>query len=73
MRPFGRHIRASSTSISSSRASFDSRRLFHATAPRRKDHHFDTLKFVQRLRDEGFTEEQSVAIMQVLHNVMEEG
>ncbi|KAK6074702.1 hypothetical protein SCUP515_06331 [Seiridium cupressi] len=48
------------------------KRSFHATAPRARDHHFDTLKFVQRLRDEGFTEEQSVAMMKVLNDVIEE-
>src|SRR6188768_2170393 len=39
------------------------RRGFHASAVRRRDHHFDTLKFVQRLQSEGFTEDQSVAMM----------
>jgi hypothetical protein len=39
---------------------------------RRRDHHFDTLKFVQRLEEEGFTEEQSVAMMKVLNDVIEE-
>lgn len=48
------------------------RRAFHASAPRRRDHHFDTLKFVQRLQSEGFTEEQSVAMMKVLNDVIEE-
>ncbi|KAK3300774.1 uncharacterized protein B0H64DRAFT_334306 [Chaetomium fimeti] len=48
------------------------RRSFHATAPRRRDHHFDTLRFVQRLQEEGFTEEQSVAMMKVLNDVIEE-
>lgn len=48
------------------------RRAFHATAPRPRDHHFDTLKFVQRLRSEGFTEEQSVAMMRTLNDVIEE-
>lgn len=38
----------------------------------RRDHHFDTLKFVQRLQSEGFTEEQSVAMMKVLNDVIEE-
>lgn len=47
-------------------------RAFHASAPRRRDHHFDTLKFVQRLQSEGFTEEQSVAMMKVLNDVIEE-
>ena len=45
---------------------------FHTTAPRQRDHHFDTLKFVQRLQDEGFTEDQSVAMMKVLNDVIEE-
>ncbi|CAK7271002.1 Protein fmp32, mitochondrial [Sporothrix epigloea] len=48
------------------------RRAFHATTPRPRDHHFDTLKFVQRLRDDGFTEAQSVAMMKVLNDVIEE-
>ena len=48
------------------------RRNFHATASRSRDHHFDTLKFVQRLKEEGFTEEQSVAMMKVLSDVIEE-
>lgn len=52
--------------------SFHFRRSFHASAPRSRDHHFDTLKFVQRLQDEGFTEEQSVAMMKVLNDVIEE-
>ncbi|PFH57730.1 hypothetical protein XA68_14639 [Ophiocordyceps unilateralis] len=47
-------------------------RGFHATALRRRDHHFDTLKFVRRLQSEGFTEEQSVAMMKVLNDVIEE-
>jgi hypothetical protein len=48
------------------------RRVFHATASRPRDHHFDTLKFVERLKGEGFTEEQSVAMMKVLSDVIEE-
>jgi predicted DsbA family dithiol-disulfide isomerase len=48
------------------------RRAFHATAPRSRDHHFDTLKFVQRLQEEGFTEAQAVAMMKVLSDVIEE-
>lgn len=47
-------------------------RAFHATARRARDHHFDTLKFVQRLQEEGFTEAQSVAMMKVLSDVIEE-
>jgi hypothetical protein len=49
-----------------------SHRVFHATARRARDHHFDTLKFVQRLKEEGFTETQSVAMMKVLSDVIEE-
>lgn len=48
------------------------RRAFHATTRQFRDHHFDTLKFVQRLKDEGFSEEQSVAMMKVLSDVIEE-
>ncbi|KAF2456918.1 hypothetical protein BDY21DRAFT_287225 [Lineolata rhizophorae] len=45
---------------------------FSASAALARVHHFDTLKFVQRLKDEGFTEEQAVAMMQVLGDVIEE-
>ncbi|KAF2098670.1 DUF1640-domain-containing protein [Rhizodiscina lignyota] len=48
------------------------RRPFSATAKPQRDHHFDTLKFVERLQSEGFTEEQSVAMMKVLSDVIEE-
>jgi hypothetical protein len=48
------------------------RRAFSTTVARQKAHHFDTLKFVQRLKDEGFTEEQAVAMMRVLNDVIEE-
>ncbi|CZR50632.1 related to middle part of C.elegans myosin heavy chain A [Phialocephala subalpina] len=48
------------------------RRAFHATTRQSRDHHFDTLKFVQRLREEGFTEAQAVAMMKVLSDVIEE-
>jgi len=48
------------------------RRAFHATKRRARDHHFDTLKFVQRLQEEGFTEAQAVAMMKVLSDVIEE-
>ena len=47
-------------------------RNFSATARQARDHHFDTLKFDQRLKDEGFTEEQAVAMMKVLSDVIEE-
>ncbi|GKU01518.1 hypothetical protein FLAG1_03534 [Fusarium langsethiae] len=49
-----------------------SKRAFHATALRQRDHHFDTLKFVKRLQGEGFTEEQSAAMMKVLNDAIEE-
>jgi len=54
------------------RTALEGRRQFSATAKRAKDHHFDTLKFVQRLQDEGFSEEQAVAMMKVLGDVVEE-
>ena len=47
-------------------------RPFHTTAPRYRDHHFDTLKFVSRLKEEGFSEEQATAMMRVLSDVIEE-
>lgn len=47
-------------------------RNFHVTARQSRDHHFDTLKFVQRLKEDGFTEAQAVAMMKVLSDVMEE-
>ncbi|ORX97542.1 hypothetical protein BCR34DRAFT_628561 [Clohesyomyces aquaticus] len=47
-------------------------RAFSATTARARDHHFDTLKFVQRLKDEGLTEEQAEAMMRVLSDVIEE-
>ena len=50
----------------------EARRHFSATAPQLRDHHFDTLKFVQRLKDEGFTEEQAEGMMKVLGDVIEE-
>ena len=53
-------------------AAVKARRQFSATAAQRKDHHFDTLKFVQRLKDEGFTEEQAEGMMKVLSDVIEE-
>ncbi|KAK2879503.1 hypothetical protein FQN49_000805 [Arthroderma sp. PD_2] len=48
------------------------RRAFHETAVTRKDHHFDTLKVVQRLKSEGFSDEQAVALMKVMTDVIEE-
>lgn len=48
------------------------RRNFSATTPQFKDHHFDTLKFIQRLKEEGFTDEQAEGMMRVLGDVIEE-
>lgn len=48
------------------------RRAFHATAARQRDHHFDTLKFVKRLKEEGFSEEQAAAMMRILNDVIQE-
>lgn len=69
----------SSSSSSSSRvvhagtgSDVGNKRVFSSTSKQGRDHHFDTLKFVQRLKDEGFTEEQAVAMMQVLGDVVEE-
>lgn len=47
-------------------------RAFSTTPPTRKSHHFDTLKFVQRLKSEGFNEAQATAMMRVLNDVIEE-
>lgn len=47
-------------------------RNFSTSTSRPRDHYFDTLKFVQRLQEEGFTQEQSVAMMKVLSDVIEE-
>ncbi|KAK6334619.1 hypothetical protein TWF718_010075 [Orbilia javanica] len=47
-------------------------RGFSGTSALRRDHHFDTLKFVERLKSEGLTETQSVAIMRVLSDAIEE-
>ncbi|EGS16969.1 uncharacterized protein CTHT_0072940 [Thermochaetoides thermophila DSM 1495] len=58
--------------LSSITPSPELRRSFHVSAARQRDHHFDTLRFVQRLQAEGFTEEQAVALMRVLNDVIEE-
>jgi hypothetical protein len=47
-------------------------RRFSQTAKSAKDHHFDTLKVVERLKEEGFSEEQAVSLMRVLNDVIEE-
>lgn len=51
---------------------FSYARAFSTSRTNQRDHHFDTLKFVQRLRSEGFSEEQSKAMMLVLSDVIEE-
>lgn len=48
------------------------KRAFSTSRSQRKEHHFDTLKFVRRLKGEGFSEEQAVAMMRVLNSVIEE-
>lgn len=48
------------------------KRAFSTSRSHQKDHHFDTLKFVQRLKSENFSEEQAVAMMRVLNDVIEE-
>jgi hypothetical protein len=65
--------RTSSTKIATGyNSTHDGRRHFSATAPQLRDHHFDTLKFVQRLKEEGFTEEQAEGMMRILGDVIEE-
>ncbi|KAI5850090.1 hypothetical protein BZA05DRAFT_400928 [Tricharina praecox] len=46
--------------------------FFHSTPTLPRDHHFDTLKFVQRLEAEGFSRDQSEALLRVLSDVVEE-
>ncbi|KAF2016036.1 DUF1640-domain-containing protein [Aaosphaeria arxii CBS 175.79] len=58
--------------VASTTAALALHRSFSATPAQAKDHHFDTLKFVQRLKGEGFTEEQAEAMMRVLTDVIEE-
>ncbi|KAI8935891.1 hypothetical protein NX059_007404 [Plenodomus lindquistii] len=57
---------------SSVSAAVAQRRNFSASTSQRKDHHFDTLKFVQRMKEEGFSEEQAEGMMRVLSDVIEE-
>jgi len=47
-------------------------RNFASTPALPRDHHFDTLKFVSRLKSEGFSEEQAHSLMRVLSDVIEE-
>lgn len=67
--PRGNPIRYNGVYVAASKPA---RRAFHATVVRSRDHHFDTLKFVQRLKREGFSEEQAVAMMRVLNDVIQE-
>ncbi|KAI5298514.1 hypothetical protein KEM56_003990 [Ascosphaera pollenicola] len=48
------------------------RRAFHRSRSQQQDPHFDTLEIVHRLKAEGFSEEQSEALMRVLNNVIEQ-
>ena len=64
--------RQSSFSSSFPMAPFYGARSLSTTQALYRDHHFDTLKFVQRLNDEGFSEEQSKAMMLILSDVIEE-
>jgi stress-induced morphogen len=43
-----------------------------STSPHRRSTNFDTLKVVQRLEEQGFTSEQSRAVMQLLKDVIDE-
>lgn len=52
--------------------SSSTRKPFSTTRRLARDHHFDTLKFVQHLQDEGFSEDQARAVMLVLSEVIEE-
>ncbi|MCJ1400699.1 hypothetical protein MMC11_003907 [Xylographa trunciseda] len=64
--------RQSSVMKSTAFLGLTSPRSFHTSQRLYRDHHFDTLKFVQRLKDEGFSEEQATAMMRVLSDVIEE-
>ena len=52
--------------------SYPKLRSLSTTRSLSRDHHFDTLKLVQRLKDEGFSEDQSKAMMLILSDVIEE-
>lgn len=73
-RPRARHSSVTAREPNPLRAAYRiiSQAPFSTTAYLFRDHHFDTLKFVQRLKDEGFSEEQSKAMMLVLSDVIEE-
>ena len=61
-----------SRSVHRRRQIWQSARQFSTSPASSRDHHFDTLKFVQRLRSEGFSEDQAKAMMLVLSDVIEE-
>ena len=67
--PLGNPVRHNGVYVATFRPA---QRAFHATPSRQRDHHFDTLKFVKRLQAEGFSEEQSVAMMRVLNDIIQE-
>lgn len=67
--PLGTPIRHNGVYVATFRPA---QRAFHATPARPRDHHFDTLKFVKRLRAEGFSEEQAVAMMRMLNDIIQE-
>lgn len=67
--PLGNPIRHNGVYVATYRPA---QRAFHATPSRQRDHHFDTLKFVKRLQAEGFSEEQAVAMMRVLNDIIQE-
>lgn len=67
--PLGNPIRHNGVYVATYRPA---QRAFHATPARQRDHHFDTLKFVKRLQAEGFSEEQAVAMMRVLNDIIQE-
>ncbi|KAI9880080.1 MAG: hypothetical protein M1830_005613 [Pleopsidium flavum] len=67
-----RHTNTLPTHINARSPCTQPHRPFSTTPRLPRDHHFDTLKFVQRLKDEGFSEPQAVATMKVLSDVIEE-
>lgn len=66
------HQKQSGSFAAGYESALEFRRNFSATAQQSKDHHFDTLKFIQRLKEEGFTDEQAEGMMRVLGDVIEE-
>lgn len=68
----GPTAKSSPSTKPSTSTSAAAKRAFSSTAHTPRDHHFDTLKFVQRLKDEGFSEEQAVSLMKILSDVVEE-